>query len=243
MTLLRGKSALVTGGARRLGRAIALALAGAGAHVTIHVHHSFAAGEATVRDLQALGSDAGMVQGDLADTGEAERIVDLAIARRGCLDLLVNNAGAWGATPVGATTAERWDELFDTNLRGMYFATQRAAPALRETGGSVVNIADVGAFRPWRNHAPYLATKGGVVTLTYALARDLAPEVRVNAVAPGPVLLPDDWSAEQGRTLAKATLLKRVGRPEDIGQAVVYLATAAYVTGVVLPVDGGFLLA
>jgi pteridine reductase len=239
---LRGRVALVTGGARRLGKAIALALGHAGANVMVHYNSSAGPAEAVAAELRSSGVEADIVAGDLADVAAAERVVDTAVARWGRLDVLVNNSGIWGATPIGSVTAERWDELHHTNLRGPFFTAQRAAPALRAARGAVVNIADVGAFRPWRNYTPYLVTKGGVVTLTEALAKDLAPEVRVNAVAPGPVLMPDDWSAEQGEKAARSTLLQRLGSAEDVAQAVVYLVTADYITGVVLPVDGGQLL-
>jgi pteridine reductase len=240
---LRGKTALVTGGARRLGRAITLALAAAGAQVMVHYHQSAAIADQTLHELRALGATADAIQGDLAQTSECERIVDATLARFGQLDILVNNSGIWGPTPLGSTTQERWDALFDTNLRSAFFTSQHAAPALRATRGAVINIADVGAFKPWPNHAPYLASKGGIVTLTYALAKDLAPEVRVNAIAPGPVLMPDGWTEEQQLRAANATLLKRVGRAEDIGAAALFLATATYITGIILPVDGGWLLA
>ena len=177
--------------------------------------------------------------GDLAIVAEAERVADQALARWGQLDLLVNSAGIWGSTPIGTVTQARWDELIEVNLRGAFFCAQRAAPALRAARGAIVNIADVGALRPWRNYTPYLVSKGGVVTLTEALAKDLAPEVRVNAVAPGPVLLPDGWTPAQAERAAASVLLKRLGSPEDVAAAVVYLAQADYVTGVVLPVDGG----
>jgi pteridine reductase len=136
-------------------------------------------------------------------------------------------------------TEARWEELLNTNLRSAFFAAQHAAPALRAARGAIVNIADVGAIRPWRNHTPYLISKGGLLTMTEALAKDLAPEVRVNAIAPGPVLLPDDWTTEQAERSARSVLLGRLGRAEDVAQATVYLACADYVTGVILPVDGG----
>lgn len=239
---LHGKAALVTGGARRLGRAIALALGRAGMRVAIHYHASAATAEATLADLRALGAPCMAISGDLSRTADCEQVVDTALAAWGGLDLLVNNAGIWGQTPIGDVTEERWDELFNTNLRAMFFIAQRAAPALRQSHGAIVNIADVGVERPWRNYTPYLVSKGGVVTLTKALAKDLAPEVRVNAVAPGPVLLPDDWSAEQAERAARATLLRRVGSADDVAGAVVYLAQAGYVTGAIVPVDGGQLL-
>jgi pteridine reductase len=236
---LRGSVALVTGGAHRLGRAIALALGRSGANVVIHFYRSADLARTVVDELTGFGVEATSVAGDLAVVADVERVVDQAIARWGRLNLLVNNAGIWGSTPIGTVTQERWDELIATNTRSAFFAAQRAAPALRAARGAIVNIADVGALRPWRNHTPYLVSKGAVITLTEALAKDLAPEVRVNAIAPGPVLLPDDWSPAQAESAARTVLLRRIGSPDDIAQAVIYLAQAEYVTGVVLPVDGG----
>jgi pteridine reductase len=236
---LSGRVVLVTGGAHRLGRAIALALGQSGANVVVHYHRSAEPAREVRRELVSLGVEAALVAGDLASVAEAEQVVDAAVERWGRLDLLVNNAGIWGNTPLGTVTQARWDELVDTNLRSAFFTSQRAAPALRSARGAIVNIADVGALRPWRNYTPYLVSKGGVVTLTQALAKDLAPDVRVNAVAPGPVLLPDDSTPEQIDRAARSVLLRRVGSADDVAQAVVYLARAEYVTGVVLPVDGG----
>ena len=239
---LRSSVALVTGGAHRLGRAIALGLGRMGADVVIHYHASADRAQELAAELQALGVAATSIAGDLAVVADVERVVDQAIAFRGRLNLLVNNAGIWGSTPVGTVTQERWDELIATNARSAFFAAQRAAPALRAAHGAIVNIADVGALRPWRNHTPYLVSKGAVVTLTEALAKDLAPEVRVNAIAPGPVLLPEGWTPEQIEGAARTVLLRRVGSAEDIAQAVIYLAQAEFVTGVILPVDGGYRL-
>jgi len=236
---LHGSVALVTGGAHRLGRAIALALGRCGANVVIHYHRSADQARAVVDELIGLGVKAASFSGDLAVVPDVERVVDQAIACWGGLNLLVNNAGIWGSTPIGTVTEECWDELIATNTRSAFFAAQRAAPALRAAHGAIINIADVGALRPWRNHTPYLVSKGGVITLTEALAKDLAPEVRVNAIAPGPVLLPDDWTPAQAESAAQTVLLRRIGSPDDVAQAVVYLAQAEYVTGVILPVDGG----
>lgn len=236
---LRDSVALVTGGAHRLGRAIALTLGRSGAKVVVHYHRSADQARTVVDELIGFGVEATSVSGDLAVVADVERVVDRAIACWGRLHLLVNNAGIWGSTPIGTVTEERWDELIATNTRSAFFAAQRAAPALRAAHGAIVNIADVGALRPWRNHTPYLVSKGAVITLTEALAKDLAPEVRVNAIAPGPVLLPDDWTPEQAESAARTVLLRRVGSPDDIAQAVIYLAQADYVTGVILPVDGG----
>ncbi|HJZ50218.1 MAG TPA: SDR family oxidoreductase [Roseiflexaceae bacterium] len=239
MMELQGSVALVTGGAHRLGRAIVLALGQAGVNIIVHYHRSADPAQAVLRELETFGVQAEAVAGDLSRVSEVERLVDIAVERWGRLDVLVNNAGIWGSTPIGTVTEARWNQLIDTNLRSAFFAAQRAAPALRATGGAIVNIADIGALRPWRNHTPYLISKGGIVTLTEALAKDLAPHVRVNAVAPGPVLLPDDWTPQQAERATRNVPLKRLGRPEDVAQAVLYLAQADYVTGVVLPVDGG----
>ena len=167
--------------------------------------------EIVQKELKALGVQSLTLAGDLSIVADVERVVDAAVARWGRLDVLVNNAGIWGSTPIGTVTEARWSELLDTNLRSAFFAAQRAAPALRKAQGAIVNIADVGAIRPWRNHTPYLISKGGVITLTEALAKDLAPEVRVNAVAPGPVLLPDDWTAEQAKEIALVLQLELSG--------------------------------
>src|SRR5258706_4065370 len=165
---LNGQAALVTGGAHRLGKAIALALAQAGVKVAIHYYRSAAQAEATLAELRATGVEATAIQGDLAVVAEAERVVDAAITHWGRLDLLVNSAGIWGTTPIGSVDEVRWAELLDTNLRSAFFASQRAAPALRAARGAIVNIADVGALRPWRNHTPYLVSKGGLLTMTQA---------------------------------------------------------------------------
>nr|AIA16932.1 short chain dehydrogenase [uncultured bacterium] len=236
---LHGRVALVTGGAHRLGRAITLALAQAGANVVVHYNRSAEQAQTVLHELEALGVQSAAVAGDLSHVAEVERVVDAAVARWDRLDVLVNNAGIWGSTPIGTVTEERWSELIDTNLRSAFFAAQRATPALRVAGGVIINIADVGALRPWRNHTPYLISKGGIITLTQALAKDLAPQVRANAVAPGAALLPDDWTPQQIARATDHVPLQRAGRPEDVAQAVLYLAQADYVTGVVLPVDGG----
>ena len=236
---LHGHVALVTGGAHRLGRAITLMLGQAGANVIVHYNHSAKQAQDVVQELITLGVRGAAVGGDLSRVAEVERVVDTAVAHWGRLDMLVNNAGIWASTPLGTVTEERWSQLLDTNLRSAFFAAQRATPALQAARGVIINIADVGALRPWRNHTPYLVSKGGIITLTEALARDLAPDVRVNAVAPGAALLPDDWTPEQVARATQNVPLKRLGSPEAVAHAVLYLAQADYVTGVVLPVDGG----
>ena len=236
---LSGSVALVTGGAHRLGRAITLALAAAGANIALHYHHSAEPARTTLADLEAHGVETIAVPGDLAQVAEAERVVDTAAAHWGRLDLLVCSAGIWERTPLGVVTEAEWDRLYDVNARSAFFLAQRAAPHLRATSGCIVAIADVGIITSWKNYTPYLSSKAALAMVMQNLARDLAPEVRVNTIAPGPVLLPDDWGAEQQDRAARSTLLRRVGTPDDIAQAVLYLARADYVTGVLLPVDGG----
>jgi pteridine reductase len=236
---LTGRVALVTGGAHRLGRAISLALAAAGAQIMIHYHSSEVPAQQVLGEVQQQGGRAAIVQGNLADIPVAERVVDATVEHWGQLDVLVCNAGIWGRTPLGSATPERWHELFDLNARAPFFMAQRAAPHLRSTGGSVVAIVDTGIYGTWKGYTPYLASKSALAMVVQNLAADLAPEVRVNGVAPGPVLLPDDWDDEQHQKAARGTLLQRVGSAEDIAGAVIYLAAADYVTGVVLPVDGG----
>ncbi len=236
---LSGKVALVTGGAHRLGRAIALTLAAAGTNIALHYHHSVEQAQTTLADLAAHGVETIAVPADLAQVVEAERVVDTAAAQWGRLDLLVCSAGIWERTPLGAITEAEWNRLYDLNARSAFFLAQRAAPHLRATSGCIVAIADVGVTSTWKNYTPYLSSKAALAMVMQNLARDLAPEVRVNTVAPGPVLLPADWGTDQQAQAARSTLLRRVGTPEDVAQAVLYLARADYVTGVLLPVDGG----
>jgi pteridine reductase len=236
---LANRVALVTGGAQRLGRAISLALASQGAHIMIHYHSSADPAEATMAEVWQKGVEAATIQADLTQVSEAERIIDATVGSWGRLDILVCNAGIWGKTPLGSVTQEQWDKLYALNTRAPFFLAQRAASYLRAVGGCVVAIADVGIGWSWKGYTPYLSSKAALAMVVQNLACDMAPEVRVNGVAPGPVLLPEDWSEEQQARTAASTLLRRGGTPADIAGAVVYLAMADYVTGVVLPVDGG----
>lgn len=236
---IQNRVALVTGGAHRVGRAIALALADAGARIALHYNQSAAKAQHTLAEIHSRGGDAFTLSGDLARVAQAERVVDMAQARWGQLDMLICSAGIWGHTPLGDVTEDQWDRLFAVNTRSAFFMAQRAAPHLRAAGGCVIAITDVGIEWSWKGYTPYLASKAALAMVVQNLARDLAPDVRVNGVAPGPVLLPDDWNDAQRAQAARSTLLGRVGRPEDIAEAVVYLVRAGYVTGVVLPVDGG----
>jgi pteridine reductase len=221
-----------------VGRAISLALGEAGYDIAIHFASSASSAsevEASVRDR---GGRAATLEADLTNPREAEDLVARAIARLGGLDLLVNNAALFPHARPEAVSLDDWDRVFALNARAPFFCS-RAAAAVMPEGGSIVNIADSGADEGWPGYAPYLASKAALVSLTRSLARAWAPRIRVNAVAPGPVALPESFGPEERTEAAARTALKRVGRAEDVAGAVLYLDRAQYVTGEVLYVDGG----
>ncbi|MBA3672985.1 MAG: SDR family oxidoreductase [Gemmatimonadaceae bacterium] len=231
--------ALVTGAGRRVGRAIAIALGARGMHVVVHHHEASVGAAETVRAIVHQGGEATPARADLLDSSACETLVDRVLAAHGRLDLLVNSAAMMVRTPVGETGVAEWDAMFALNVRAPYFLSQRAAPALRAVQGSIVNIADLAAFESWPAYVPHAMTKAAVVQMTRGLAHALAPQVRVNAVAPGVVMLPDGWGEADAERLRRTTPLQRLGTPEDVARAVLYLAEAAYVTGETLIVDGG----
>lgn len=239
MTTQAGRTALVTGGARRVGKAIALALAGRGADIVIHYNSGAAEAEATAAEVRALGVRAALVQRDLADVDAAMALPRHAHDAFGRLDIVVNSAAMMLRTPIGDVSPGVWDTMFALNLRAPFFIAQAAAPLLREHGGVIVNIADLAAYETWPAYVPHAVSKAGIVQMTRGLARALAPAIRVNAVAPGAVLLPDEWDTASSEHLAGTTPLKRLGSAADVAQAVVYLCEASYVTGEVIIVDGG----
>jgi len=239
---LAGKTALITGAARRIGAAVATHLHGCGMNVALHYHQSGTAAEA-LRDLLQLQRPGSviLVRGDIRDTTVLQDIVEAVVQPWGRLDALINNASTFYPTIVGETTPQQWDDLMGTNLRAPFFLAQAARPHLAASRGNIVNITDIHAWRPLRAHTVYCTAKAGLVMLTRSLARELGPEIRVNAVAPGAILWPEQGLAETTRArIIERTPLKRAGDPEDIARAVRYLiAEAGYVTGHVLPVDGG----
>jgi pteridine reductase len=237
--------ALITGAARRIGATIARTLHAAGYDLALHYRHSADEMRALCAELEASRAGSTFaVRAELDDVSRLPALVDEVIAHYGKLDALVNNASTYYATPVGTATPAQWDELFGANARAPFFLAQAAAPHLRATHGAIVNIADIYAARPLPGHAIYCMSKAAVAMLTQALALELGPEVRVNAIAPGNVL----WStnpvkAETAETVAERTALRRQGSPRDIADAVLFLLRdAGYCSGVVLPVDGGRLL-
>ena len=239
---LRGKVALVTGAARRVGAAIARALAAKGMDIAVHYGSSASEARQVVTELRALGVGAEGFSADLTDVAAAQGLAGRVVAHFGRLDVVVNSAANMIEGPVDSVTPEVWDEVMGLNLRAPFFVTQGALPALRAAKGKVVNIADLAGLEPWPRYVAHCTSKAGVVMLTKSLARALAPDIMVNAVAPGAVLLPDEWDDAARKHFAETTPLKRLGSPEDVAQAVVYLLEADYVTGEVLVVDGGRLL-
>ena len=237
---LHGKVALVTGGAVRVGKAIALALADAGADVAFSYNSSADAAVATAEIIEMRGRQVRALQADQSRAEQVTALVDATIAQFGRLDILVNSASLWHRTPWAELDEAAWDHLLDVNLKGPFLCAKAAAPHLAAHGdGTIVNIVDLSAAVPFPNLMPHSAAKAGLWNLTQALAMELAPAVRVNAIAPGPVLPPPDYSEKQIAATARRTLLGRWGCAEDVAQAVVFLAQAPYITGVLLPVDGG----
>jgi pteridine reductase len=235
---------LVTGAARRVGAAIARALHGDGANVIVHCNRSRSEGEALVKTLNATRpQSAHLVQGDLLATNALKGLVEHAASEWGRLDGLVNNASNFYATPVGAINEDMWLDLIDTNLKAPLFLCQAALPHLKKTRGAIVNIADIHAERPLKNFPVYGIAKAGLIGLTRSLALEFAPDVRVNAIAPGAIAWPEscgDFPANERERIVAQTPLKRIGSPEDIASMVKTLLNhAPYVTGQVLAVDGG----
>jgi pteridine reductase len=239
---LAGKVALVTGAAKRVGAVIVECLHASGANVAIHCRRSRAEGKRLAERLnQARRDSAVVITGELLDSKERQALVPSVLQAFGRLDILVNNASTFYPTPLGSITEAQFDDLIGTNLRAPLFLAQAAAPELRLRSGLIVNLVDIHAQRPLPNYLVYSAAKAGLVMLTRGLARELGPEVRVNGIAPGPILWPEGGAdaALQAKILER-TALKRMGSPEEIAKAVRFFALdAPYVTGQILAVDGG----
>lgn len=236
---LRGKVGLVTGGGRRVGRALALALADRGMAVAVHYNESERGAKDVVASIAKRGGRAQTFAADLTEPTAPDALVQQVVADLGSLDVLVNSAAVMIRTPFGEVDVHEWDRIFALNLRAPFFLSQAAAPHLRRARGAIINIADLAAFETWPGYVPHGLTKSGIVHMTKALAQVLAPEVRVNAVAPGTVLLPDDWSDADRDRLDKTTPLKRQGTPDDVASAMLFLLDADYITGETIIVDGG----
>jgi pteridine reductase len=236
---LAGKRALVTGGGKRLGRAIALALGASGARIAVHHHEGRSGADETCELIRRAGGDAFAISADLMDRSETRSLVDRAVDALGGLDVLVGNAGNFERVPVEALDDGVYDRALRLNLDANYVLATHARPALRSAQGNVVFVTCTSATTPFRNYLPYVVSKGALRQLMRALALELAPEIRVNAVAPGTVLPPDDLGAPELERLRSRIPLARFGAADDVASAVVYLASAPFVTGVELIVDGG----
>lgn len=236
---IRNQPALVTGGAKRVGRAIALALGRAGARVAVHCHHSLEEAVETVRLIQSQGADAFVVSGDLADPKVPDRIISEVTGRFGELSILVNSASVFEGTPWPAKDDD-WLKHFDVNLHAPMRLIREATPALRRSKGVVINIIDAAWQRPtWKNHSAYIVSKAALAALTQNLANVLAPDVRVNGVAPGDVLPPPDFTEAQTANAVKRIPMGRWGEPEDVAEATLALIRNDYISGQILAVDGG----
>lgn len=237
---LSGKVALVTGGAVRVGKAIALALARAGADIAFSYNSSADAATETRQEIEALGRRAFARQTDAGNVAECHELVDATVAQFGRLDVLVNSASLWKRTKFAELKEEEWDLVTGILLKGAAFTSHAAAPHLAAHGdGAIVNIIDLSAFVPFPNLTAHSVGKAGLLNLTSGMAIELAPAVRVNAVAPGPVLPPPNYTEKQVQVAAGRTLLGRWGSAEDVAEAVVFLAQANFITGTVIEVDGG----
>lgn len=236
----KGKIALVTGSAHRVGKAIAMELAQAGAHVAIHYHTSSPEAEETAQEARTYGVDACAVQADLSDWQQVRAMVSMVEASLGMVDILVNSASRFEQTRFPTDDLAGWHREINLSVNAPFYCANAVVHGMLERGeGAIVNIVDLSAWQPWPGFTAHSVGKAALMALTRQLAVELAPKVRVNAVAPGPVLAPPDYSEEKIARAAKRTLLKRWGSPRDVSQAVLFLIQADYITGDVIVVDGG----
>ena len=238
MHRLDGKTALVTGAAKRIGSAIALALAEEGANVAITYRNSAEQATETVREIEALGVRAVAIGADLRDPASVRGAVAKAAAELGSIDILVNNAGRFETAALESITVEQWDAMFETNTRGPFLAAQAALPHLRAARGRIINIGSLGGIHPWPTHAHYCTSKAALHMLTQTMSKAFAPEVSVNCVAPG-MIVNGEVSAKYEH-FARKTPMQRNGSPQDVAAAVLFFATGPhFITGQILGVDGG----
>src|SRR5579859_2405130 len=235
---LHAQVALVTGASRRIGRAVALRLAREGADVAVHYHKSAKDAEATVAQIEKAGRKSIARQADLCNVADIKKMFRQTAERFGRLDILVNSAANFLHAQVADVTEELWDTALNTNLKAPFFCAQAAAPLLKQSHGVIINFADIGGILPWPEYIAHCASKAGVIMLTKCLAKALAPEVRVNAIAPGTITMsgdPSEWEAD----FIRRAPLHRTGTPDDVADAVSYLVSARFMTGQILVLDGG----
>lgn len=241
---MHNKSALITGGAKRIGAEIARMLHAEGMNISIHYRASKTEAQELSDRLNALRSNSAIIlQADLLQTAQLSQLVDASVKHWGGLDALINNASTFYPTPIGKITEAHWDDLIGSNLKAPLFLAQAAAPHLKQSHGNIINIVDVHGFRPMKDHPLYSTAKAGLAMLTQALAKELGPDVRVNGVAPGAIMWPENNLEQDNATremILNRTTLKRQGEPKDIAAAVRFLIRDAdYITGQVIPVCGG----
>lgn len=233
------KVALVTGGARRVGRAISLGLAEAGFDLLINYNSSGGEAHELVREITGMGRRAHAVQGDVSDADDVERVVTELDGTFGRLDLLVNNASIFPQTPLLEIDEGEWDRVMAVNLKAPFLMVKASEPLLTRSRGTVVNLVDLSAFQPWVEYPHHAVSKAGLLHLTRVMAKALAPHVRVNAIAPGAVLLPEDYDEEQRERSRRSSVLGTLGSPEDVVRTVLFLVQSPFITGEVVVVDGG----
>ncbi len=237
---IEGKVALVTGAAKRLGRSIALALAQRGAELVIHYRDSEREAQEVLALIRKAGGKPVAVRGDVSVAVDVECVVETAMRAFGRIEILVNSAAIFYRTPFEKLTEEDWDRFMDVNLKGPFLLCRRVGSIMLGQGrGKIVNLADIGGLKVWAEYIPYSVSKAGLIALTKGLAKALAPTVQVNAIAPGAVLLPEETTQEERERAIRRVPLDRLGSPEDIARAVVYLVENDFITGDVLTVDGG----
>ena len=239
--LLAGKTALVTGAAKRVGKAIAVGLAGAGADVVVHYGSSRADAEETAREIAAMGVRSAAVQADLSDSAQIERLFDTAERDIDGVDVLVNSAATFEKALLEELDLPQWERMIRVNLTAPFLCSRRAAPRMKSKGeGDIINMCDIGGLAAWKGFAHYNVSKAGLIMLTKSLALELAPEVRVNGVAPGTVLFPNDYDDEARARLVSRVPMGREGSPQDVVETILFLITGPrYITGQVVAVDGG----
>lgn len=239
--MMTSRTILITGAARRIGAALARGLHADGMNIIIHYHNSGHEAGSLADSLNHMRKDSAfLLQANLLETDRFDELIARAVAYTGRLDVLINNASMFYPTAVGETEPRQWAEIFGTNVKAPYFLTQSCADYLRESRGCIINITDIYGEQPLKDHPVYSAAKAGLIMLTRSLARELGPDIRVNAVSPGAILWPESLADSEKKHILSKTTLKRQGSPEDITRAVHYLITDAdYVTGQVINVDGG----
>ncbi|MGC2491691.1 SDR family NAD(P)-dependent oxidoreductase [Candidatus Binatus sp.] len=240
---LKNKVALVTGGARRIGRAIALDLPTHGTSIAVHYRTSQSEAEAVVAEITSNGGKAQAFRANLEHVAEIEQMVANVLDAFGRIDILINSASIFAPTPIEELTERDWDANLDTNLKAPFFLSKFAAAAMRQQGaGKIVNLGDWAGIRPYKDYLPYSVSKSGLIGLTKALAKELAPEIQVNCIALGMVIPPEEYSTAEIERLVNRTLTKKMGTSEDVARAVAFFCETDFATGTVLPLEGGRLL-